>query len=268
MTVGISPQLELIDKGSCNESHPAPLLFIHGGCHAAWCWDEHFLDFFADRGFRAAAVSWRNHGRSASPRPLRSCSIADYLNDVRCAADNLGGPPVLIGHSTGGFLVQKYLENRIAPAAVLLASTPPNGILRAAMRVWRNHPWTAIRANTFGESHDIFNTARLAREHLFCAHTPEPIVESCAARVQPDSLRAVFMDQIIRLPNPRRVTTPMLVLGGEDDGTITNDEVRATAHAYGTEAELFARMGHNMMLEPGWAQVAERIHTWLATRGL
>jgi hypothetical protein len=25
-------------------------------------------------------------------------------------------------------------------------------------------------------------------------------------------------------------------------------------------------MAHNMMLEPGWAAVAERIHSWLKTR--
>jgi hypothetical protein len=27
-------------------------------------------------------------------------------------------------------------------------------------------------------------------------------------------------------------------------------------------------MGHNMMLEPGWADVAERINVWLQTRDL
>jgi hypothetical protein len=27
-------------------------------------------------------------------------------------------------------------------------------------------------------------------------------------------------------------------------------------------------MGHNMMVEPGWAAVAERIHSWLGGRGL
>jgi hypothetical protein len=27
-------------------------------------------------------------------------------------------------------------------------------------------------------------------------------------------------------------------------------------------------MGHNMMVEPGWTAVAERIHNWLGGRGL
>ena len=49
---------------------------------------------------------------------------------------------------------------------------------------------------------------------------------------------------------------------------IPRKEVLATARAYRTEAEFFPDMGHNMMLEPGWAAVAERIHTWLGTHRL
>jgi pimeloyl-ACP methyl ester carboxylesterase len=81
-------------------------------------------------------------------------------------------------------------------------------------------------------------------------------------------MRAAFVDLITRLPKPASVTTPLLVLGGEDDGTISSAEVRATAQAYRTEAELFPRMGHNMMLEPEWARFAERIEGWLVTQGL
>jgi alpha-beta hydrolase superfamily lysophospholipase len=70
------------------------------------------------------------------------------------------------------------------------------------------------------------------------------------------------------LSKPERVTTPLLVLGGEADRAVTNDQVRATARAYGTQAEFFPGMGHNMMLEPGWPNVAERILNWLDGQGL
>jgi pimeloyl-ACP methyl ester carboxylesterase len=60
----------------------------------------------------------------------------------------------------------------------------------------------------------------------------------------------------------------MLVLGGTHDGTITTNEVHATARAYRTQAELFPGMGHNMMLEPGWPAVASRIESWLGERGM
>jgi len=62
--------LEVIDKGSCSEAHPVPLLFVHGGWHGAWCWDDHFVDFFADAGYRAVAVSLRGHGTSPTSKPF------------------------------------------------------------------------------------------------------------------------------------------------------------------------------------------------------
>ena len=64
------------------------------------------------------------------------------------------------------------------------------------------------------------------------------------------------------------MTTPLLVLGADEDGAHTRKEVLATARAYRTQAEFFPDMGHNMMLEPGWTAVAERIDSWLGTRGL
>jgi pimeloyl-ACP methyl ester carboxylesterase len=60
----------------------------------------------------------------------------------------------------------------------------------------------------------------------------------------------------------------MLVLGALEDGAVTNAEVRATARAYRTEPVIFPGMGHNLMLEPGWPAVAQRIDDWLVARGL
>lgn len=88
--------LEVIDKVSYSESYSVPLLFVHGANHAAWCWDEDFLDFFADRGYRALAVSLRSHGRSPTSKPLRKCSVADYVDDVASVADTLETRPVII----------------------------------------------------------------------------------------------------------------------------------------------------------------------------
>ena len=60
----------------------------------------------------------------------------------------------------------------------------------------------------------------------------------------------------------------MLVLGAEHDGAHTRKEILQTARAYRTTAEFFGGMGHNMMIEPGWRSVAERIDSWLVSRGL
>ena len=80
--------LEVIDKGSPTDSHPVPLLFVHGAWHAAWCWDENFLGFFADKGYRAVALSLRNHGSSDENNPRKS-SVADLVSDVASVANDL-----------------------------------------------------------------------------------------------------------------------------------------------------------------------------------
>ena len=36
-----------------------PLLFIHGSFHAAWCWAEHYMPYFADLGHDVVAISLR-----------------------------------------------------------------------------------------------------------------------------------------------------------------------------------------------------------------
>jgi alpha-beta hydrolase superfamily lysophospholipase len=66
----------------------------------------------------------------------------------------------------------------------------------------------------------------------------------------------------------KRTRASPMVLGAEDDNGFTQDEVHATARAYGTEAKIFPGMGHDIMLEPGWQTVAEYIDTWLIDRGL
>ena len=95
--------LEVIDKGSCSEAHPVPLLFVHGSWHGAWCWDEHFLDFFADKGYRAVALSLRGHGASPGKERLRWTGIQEYVDDVAETAAQLQTQSVLVGHSMGGF---------------------------------------------------------------------------------------------------------------------------------------------------------------------
>ena len=260
--------LEVIEKGCVSQTHPAPLLFVHGAWHAAWCWDEHFLSFFADNGYHSLAVSFRGHGSSPTRKALRTCSIGDYVEDVSSVADSLTSRPVVIGHSLGGVVLQKYLATQAAPAAVLMASMPPQGFFGSGLRWMKLHPWHFTKMAITGKSLDCVNTPELARERFFSAQTPEAQVVGYAARLTEESARIGIDGVLLGLARPKSVTTPMLVLGARDDGAVTPREVHATARKYQTQAEFFPDMGHNMMLEPGWTAVAERIHAWLGSHGL
>ncbi|CDO89438.1 alpha/beta hydrolase [Mycobacterium triplex] len=259
--------LEVIEKGPCRDSTKPPVVFVHGAWHGAWYWDEYFLDFFAERGYRSLALSLRSHGKSAEPKRNLFCSIADYVDDVASVANDLPTPPIVVGHSLGGFVVQKYLESHDAPAAVLLASAPPSGVTRFMLRIGRRHPWhTARTLLTTKSLHGIGGTPELAREHFYSRYTPQDDVVRYTAALGEEYAGRWFLDMLfLNLPKPDRVNTPVLVLGAEDDGCFTPREVHATARAYRTRAEIFPSMGHNMMVEPQWASVAERIHAWLQT---
>jgi pimeloyl-ACP methyl ester carboxylesterase len=259
--------LEVIDKGPSRESNKAPLLFVHGAWHGAWCWDEHFLDFFAAKGYRSLAVSLHGHAKSPAPKAKRRCSIADFVDDVASVADTLPTRPVLVGHSLGGFVVQKYLESHDAPCAALLASIPPSGIARFLLSRFKLHPWLTARTLGVGRSlRCVADTPALARESFFSQSIPDADVARYAAQLDEEYVGKMVLDVLLLdRPKPDLVTTPLLVLGAENDIIFTQQEVRATAAAYHTEAEFFPKMAHDMMLEPGWADVAERIHTWLET---
>ncbi|RUP05461.1 MAG: alpha/beta fold hydrolase [Mycobacterium sp.] len=259
--------LDVIDKGDPTDEHPVPLLFVHGAWHAAWCWDEHFLDYFAGQGYRVVAPSLRGHGGSSGA--LRGARIRDYVADVASAAESLPRAPVLIGHSMGGFVVQHYLTRHAAAGAILLASIRPTGVLRVTGHIARRHPVTFTKVNAQRRLGPLVTTPALARELFFSPAMPEADVVAYQRRLQDESYRA-FLDMLaLDLVDTERVKrVPLLVLGAEHDAIVTTRETRSIATTYGTEAEIFPDLAHDVMLEPGWQAVAERMRRWLTAHAL
>jgi len=184
-------------------------------------------------------------------------------------ADKLPSPPIVIGHSFGGLIVQKYLEFHEAPAGVLLASVSSRGAGGFFLREAKKHPLTFIRSAITGKSLNLVKTPERAREHFYSAGVPESQVVRYAAALGEEWGGRLTLDLwALNLPKPERVTTPLLVLGAELDGCVTEAETLTTARAYGTEAQIFPDMGHDMMLEPEWQAVAEAIDGWLTDRRL
>jgi pimeloyl-ACP methyl ester carboxylesterase len=260
--------LEVISRQPTSPSHSAPLLFVHGAWHGAWCWAEHFLNYFAARGYAAHALSLRGHGASPGRDHLRWTSIADYVADVAQVASQLPTLPVVIGHSMGGLAVQKYLETHVARAAVLLASVPPAGALATTLRIARRHPVAFAKANMLLSLYPLVSTPQLVRESFFSPSMPEGELRRYFAQIQDEAYRA-FLDMLaFNLPKPKRVNTPVLVIGAANDTVFLSYEVEATANAYKTQAVIFPNMAHDLMLDTGWQSVADRIIVWLSEKGL
>jgi len=239
-----------------------PLLFVHGAYTAAWCWEEHFLPFFAEAGYAAYALSLSGHGASPGRRHLDSFSIADYVRDVTAVAAALPAPPVLIGHSMGGFVVQKYLEDQVAPGAVLMCAVPPQGLLSAAVGMMFSKPGMMKDLNS------LLSGGRASldtlREALFAQEVSLEDLKRYYKGSQSESHRAIWDMSLFGMPRAGRVKrTPLLVQGAEFDHLIPASLVEMTARTYDVEANVFPGMGHGLMLERDWKKPAQQILDWL-----
>jgi pimeloyl-ACP methyl ester carboxylesterase len=263
--------IEMISRKSESVTRRPPVFFLHGAWHGAWCWEERFLPYFASRGFDAYAVSLRGH-RPCDPDHARNTArIADYVADVSLAADALPEPPVLVGHSMGGLIVQKYLEGRTAPAAVLMASSPVRGLAGSTARMALRHSGCFLKSCLTGDLTHLIASSELLRESFFSDGPDGPddeTLERYRANLRPESFRA-FLDMIaLELPRPRRVGVPVLVLGAERDAVISRRETERTARSYGTRAVFIPDTAHDMMLEHTWRDAADAIINWLPSIGL
>jgi len=243
---------------------PPPVLFVHGAFAGAWCWADHFLPYFAKQGYRACAVSLSGHGGSPGRKRLDSLSISDYVDDLERAVSTIGGDPILVGHSMGGYVVQKYLERASASGVVFMASVPPLGLLSSSLALAFSNP------RLFSDVNSMMHHGRVSLDSLQHVLFANPVevekLRSCYRRMQPESQRAMWDMTLFSLPQLRREhRPPVLVLGAESDILVSASQAEQVALHYGTQAEVFSNMGHFMMLEADWQKVADRIIEWIGT---
>jgi len=110
-----------------------PVVFSHGWPLSADAWDGQLL-FFAQHGYRAIANDRRGHGRSS--QTSSNNDMNGYADDLAAVIEALDlKDAVLIGHSTGGGEVARYIgrhgSKRVAKA-VLLSAVPPIMLKSAA----------------------------------------------------------------------------------------------------------------------------------------
>lgn len=256
-------QLEILRGGP--KGAAVPILLVHGVCHAAWCW-QRYVSFFAQRGYHVIALSLRGHGASSGRDRLHRIGLDDYVDDVADVVNALGRKPVLVGHSMGGAVVQRYLATRAQKvrAAVLFASATAGGLgghmfldairgnrpaaILNALRVVSGRRGTADQANN-----TPFFSGRLNAADAL-AH---------AERLGPESLRAVC-DLLRSVSVVPQDLPPMLVIGSRDDALFGTRSLQATARAYGVRALLLDGLCHDMMLDPQWRIPAEHVLEFVA----
>jgi pimeloyl-ACP methyl ester carboxylesterase len=255
-------KLEVVSKLSSDPGKRPPLLFVHGTGHGAWCWDETFLPYFAANGFDSHALSLRGHGKSQIPSWYALTSIADYVEDIRFAAEGLREAPVLIGHSLGGLVVAKYLERYRSPASVLIAPSPATGMLWSGMKVMAKNPLLMAEVSIKRDYAVMYRSPRKMKKFLFSEDSEIETIATYSSMICPESYRA-SLETMFVLPRPEKIDTPMLIVGAERDAILTERTIRRTAKMFSADCEMAPGVAHDMMLEQNWKNAADVILHWL-----
>lgn len=254
----------------------ARAVLVHGAWHGAWCWLDGFAQRLVAAGVTCIVPDLPGHGarRDEGDRVLRRVRgprMATYAADVRAVVEDLaatlppGPAPVLVGHSMGGGVVQHVLADAERPdlaGAVLLASMPPSGVWRVTLDVLRRHPGRFVAANATRDLGRLVADPAEVRHLFLSADAPEASVAALASRLQGESYVA-FLDMLaLDLPRARPGDVPVRVLGAAEDTIFGPAQVRATARAWGSGAVIVPDLAHDVMLDRGWEQVADRVAGW------
>ncbi len=241
-------------------THKTPLLFQHGAWHGAWCWQQ-WMDYFASLGYEVHAISLPAHGKSSfNKKHINFYNFKDYVSTLASQIETISPPPVVIGHSLGGAILQKYLENHQLPGAVLLASLPSTGMFQMTRRLFRRNPMSIITGQLKLNLYDWVKTPELAHDLFLNSKTEIDIVAFQKKLVRETANGLPLMVPFAKV-NPAK--SPVFVIAGEKDAIFTVDEEKITAEKYGAKYIVIEGQAHNLMMESAWKQVADLIDNWI-----
>ncbi len=215
----------------------------------------------AAKGINSFSFSQDGHGRSGKLKTDANLnqkkinfSIGRYLSNLETVIKSIEASGVknihIVGHSFGGYLVQKYLASKNCAniaSATLIASVPPAGMMMANLRFALKNPLAFAKANLTLNASAAMQDLKTAARILFST-TPEHVPKGC--KLSPESLLANYQAMIpIDSEKVRASGVPITVVGTKTDHTISTKEVSRTAYLYNT-AEKLIEGPHMWMADP------------------
>ncbi|MEP3233002.1 MAG: alpha/beta hydrolase [Hyphomicrobiales bacterium] len=263
----MEPQLNIIrsDMNGVDAALP-PVLLVHGAWHGAWCWQDNFLDYFASNGHETCAIDLRGHGNSPAQKAMRWNRVSDYVDDVLSVVETFEHPPIVIGHSMGGFVCQHLMARTNHLSGVgLLASAPHYGVWDATLRTVKSSPLSFLKANMAMSLYPLVSDPNEAVA-LFLDEDVEPSKGHAFASKLGDESYFGFLDMLfLNLPKRPQAPAPVCVIGGVSDKLFSPSSQQAIAKHYDGECHIIDGASHNVMMSKHWEKAAETYLSWMKT---
>jgi non-heme chloroperoxidase len=267
---------------TANESGRQPVVFIHGLWLLHSSWDE-WRQLFAQKGYTTVAVDWPDDPADyaqahAHPEVFAKKSVGQVADHVAEVIGELKRKPIVIGHSFGGLLAQIVAGRGLSLATVSIDPAPSRGVLPLPFSALKaSFPVLGNPANygkavtlTFDQFRYGFANAVSEEEahRLYeTFHVPapgRPLFQAATANL--DFTTEAKADK----SNPDR--GPMLVVSGEKDHIVPWKLANAAykqqrKNASATEIVEIPGVGHSLVIDGHWRQVAEAALTFLEKHG-
>ncbi|HKB91055.1 MAG TPA: alpha/beta hydrolase [Opitutaceae bacterium] len=250
------------------------ILFVHGMFLNPKSW-EHWVPFFEDRDFLCGAPAWPFHEgepgelRRDIPAGLGRLSLATVVERYAEIVSAEAEPPILIGHSMGGLIVQLLIARGLGSAGVCISSVAPNAMLSFDWSFFKN----SVSIMNPLKGNDPYIMTEEGFRESFCNTMTEDEAARAYARYAVHESRNVMRDSVgkagsLDLDKPHR---PLLFLAGDQDQIIPSSLNKKNAEAYTDSSGIadfveFKGRGHFIYGQPGWEEIAADINGWVNHR--
>jgi pimeloyl-ACP methyl ester carboxylesterase len=254
------------------------IVLIHGLWMTPHSWEK-WVARYQSRGYRVLAPAYPGlevevEALRQDPSPIETLTVPAVVAHLESIIGALDRPPIIMGHSFGGLLVQILLDHGFGAAGVAIDSVPAEGItvvpvsqIRASFPVLRN-PANRHKAVPFTpeQFHYAFtNTLSAAESAAVYAryHIPAPgrfVWDPALANFTPG-----HQDTYVNFQNDDRA--PLLFIAGGEDNIMPPAVNASNAKHYRhskaiTAYKEFPGRSHYTLGQPGWEEVADFALAW------
>jgi pimeloyl-ACP methyl ester carboxylesterase len=258
--------------------NPDTIVLVHGLWMTPRSW-EHWIKHYENAGYRVLAPAYPGlevevEALRADPLPIEHVTIEDTIGQLEAIIRGLDQPPILMGHSFGGALVQVLLDHGFGAAGVAIDSVPTEGVLTL--------PLSQIKA-TF----PVLNNP--ANRHRAVGFTPEQFHYAFTNTLSEEESAKVYERYHIPAPGswvwggvlanftPGHQATwvnyenddraPLLFIAGGEDHIMPAAVNKSNFHKYETSKaitayEEFPGRSHFTVGQAGWEAVADFALRW------